>query len=90
MPAFPEYAGTPRAGQPFRQRRMPGGPGLARIRAGTYRPWGHPLAKKEDGLADSGTQGREMKNHVHQHLTRCSIRRLEVHPSHLGIHELSR
>jgi hypothetical protein len=57
MPAFPGYAGTPRAGQPFRQRHTLGGPGLARIRAGTCRPWGHPLAEKEERLADSGTQG---------------------------------
>jgi hypothetical protein len=38
---------------------MLGGPGLARIRAGINRPWGHPLAEKEKGLAGSGT-GRDI------------------------------
>src|SRR6266478_998057 len=56
MPAFPGCAGTPRAGQPFRQGHMLGGPGLARIRAGTCHRWGHPLAeegKKVDQFDDT-------------------------------------
>ena len=60
MPAFPGYAGTPREGRPFRQRHMLGGPGLVRIRAGTYRLWGHRLAEKEERLADSETVGEDV------------------------------